>query len=74
MFPYTEEGIAAKENKRFEKHYSSHDEEGGRDTNDRTAPVKHDDYYQYTLKGKIACCLLLLDDVRSSSSLLVSCA
>jgi hypothetical protein len=51
MFPYTEEGIAAKENKKFEKHYSSHDEEGGRDTNGRTASVKHDDYYQYTLKG-----------------------
>jgi hypothetical protein len=51
MFPYTEEGIAAKENKRFEKHCSSHDEEGGRDMNGRTAPVKHDDYYQYTLKG-----------------------
>ena len=49
MFPYTEEGIAAKENKKFEKHTSQDDEDWG--NKHAAAAVMTDAYYQYTLKG-----------------------
>ena len=54
MLPYTEEGIAAKENKKFEKMYSRDDgEEEG--VIGHSATIKPDAYYQYTLKGVCVC-------------------
>ena len=58
MFPYTEEGIAAKENKKFEKHYSQDEEDG---SGKHAAPVMTDAYYQYTLKGSsLSICFMFM--------------
>lgn len=51
MLPYTEEGIAAKENKKFEKMYSRDDGEDDSGVSGHSAFIKPDAYYQYTLKG-----------------------
>lgn len=58
MLPYTEEGIAAKENKKFEKMYSRDDGEDDSGVCGHSALIKPDAYYQYTLKGTYAHTLL----------------
>ena len=55
MFPYTEEGVAAKENRKYDKQFLGKEDEdddellGG--SYERAPLVRSDGYYQYTLKG-----------------------
>ena len=60
MFPYTEEGVAAKENKKYDKqHVGKQDEEEvADDVYERAPTVRSDGHYQYTLRGMCILCLI----------------
>ena len=53
MFPYTEEGVAAKENKKYDKQYVEKADEGelADGVYERAPTVRSDAHYQYTLTG-----------------------